>query len=334
MAFYDIDPDSLALIVELQRSEIQSLAKGKYKEGTETDNELAIQMYGEQLDMLDQSLSDHRLCHGISRAIDQDRDGGTAHVQNEDQGTRDRQSALSLDHRALNTAVIPKGVTKALSRAILKQVPKPIAANAETLFGWLKTRILSLGQICTAAVAKSSLPAKLERRCVSCGDLVQPSRSVHCPCSHDYCHDCIIELFSAAASDESLFPPRCCKQAIPFALGQEFLPAPLVKEFRLKVVEYATPNRTYCHKLFCSAFIPPLSIAADIGTCLECKSETCTICKGESHKDDCPEDPAMKEVLRLASENGWQRCPSCRRMVELEIGCYHMSEIMSLPLYS
>jgi hypothetical protein len=30
-------------------------------------------------------------------------------------------------------------------------------------------------------------------------------------------------------------------------------------------------------------------------------------------------------VLQTADENGWQRCYSCRRLVELDLGCNHIT---------
>ncbi|PVH71728.1 hypothetical protein DL98DRAFT_387736, partial [Cadophora sp. DSE1049] len=32
-----------------------------------------------------------------------------------------------------------------------------------------------------------------------------------------------------------------------------------------------------------------------------------------------------QQVLQAADENGWQRCYSCRRLVELDIGCNHIT---------
>lgn len=49
------------------------------------------------------------------------------------------------------------------------------------------------------------------------------------------------------------------------------------------------------------------------------------MCKGAAHQGDCPEDEASNQLLALAEQEGWKRCPGCHRMVELTHGCYHMS---------
>lgn len=48
-------------------------------------------------------------------------------------------------------------------------------------------------------------------------------------------------------------------------------------------------------------------------------------CKARAHTGDCLNDPATRKLIAVAQENGWQRCYSCWRMVELEIGCNHIT---------
>ncbi|KAG6019059.1 hypothetical protein E4U41_003416 [Claviceps citrina] len=160
---------------------------------------------------------------------------------------------------------------------------------------------------------QQSNPAEL-RSCTACSSDVPASDTVRCPCSHTYCRDCMTELFTIALDDASLFPPRCCRQPIPPGLlSQGFLPGTVLATFAEKELEYATPNRTYCHVRTCSAFVPPASVRDDVATCGRCRARTCTICKAEAHAGhDCPSDEPTQDVLRLASRQGWQRCFSCR----------------------
>ncbi|KAG6300370.1 hypothetical protein E4U09_007024 [Claviceps aff. purpurea] len=75
------------------------------------------------------------------------------------------------------------------------------------------------------------------RRCAGCASDVALTG---CPCSHDYCRDCMVNLFNAAIGDESLFPPRCCKMAIPIDLVQSCLSAELLATYEAKKLEYMT----------------------------------------------------------------------------------------------
>lgn len=57
-----------------------------------------------------------------------------------------------------------------------------------------------------------------------------------------------------------------------------------------------------------------------------CRRTTCSICKATSHGIlDCPKDEATTAVLTAADEAGWSRCYRCRALVELTIGCYHIT---------
>ncbi|KAH8120870.1 hypothetical protein LI328DRAFT_171746 [Trichoderma asperelloides] len=150
--------------------------------------------------------------------------------------------------------------------------------------------------------------------------------TIESPCSHIYCHGCVTDLFKSAMVDESLFPPRCCGQHVPLESTKSFLSTALLKEYREKELEYGTSNRTYCYISTCLAFIPPKCIQNDVATYEICCCKTCAICKGPSHEyEGCPEDMDIEELLNTAANKKWQRCYSCRRMVELATGCNHIT---------
>lgn len=163
------------------------------------------------------------------------------------------------------------------------------------------------------------------RECLACMDAFRDSKLIRCPCSHDYCVDCLNDLFEKSLIDESLFPPRCCGQTIPLDSTWAFVDDELLDKFKHRELEMATPNRTYCCMPACSTWIPPANIHHDLAVCPKpsCGAHTCVSCKEAMHRgSNCPKD---EELLSLASREGWKRCPSCRRVIELNTGCYHMS---------
>ncbi|KAJ0384953.1 hypothetical protein COL922a_007299 [Colletotrichum nupharicola] len=163
-------------------------------------------------------------------------------------------------------------------------------------------------------------------KCDMCTDEYPQTYLFQTTCNHKYCPGCIIDLFEASINDESLFPPRCCGNVFSAAEHEHVLGYELLERWRVKEVEYTTPNRTYCHVPTCSAFIPPSRIDGDVGYCpVDCHS-TCTLCKGPAHPHHaCEQDQATQEFLRIAAENNWQRCTHCQAIVELNQGCYHIT---------
>ncbi|KAF2229482.1 hypothetical protein EV356DRAFT_521044 [Viridothelium virens] len=165
--------------------------------------------------------------------------------------------------------------------------------------------------------------------CIICDETFPTHETIELSCEpehHVYCNNCAAQLFEMATKDESLYPPRCCRNPIPLETVQKFLTPEATLNFLNKSVEFNTENRTYCCNPSCSTFIPQPDIQNNVAVCLECNTETCAFCKQESHQgEDCPQDPEIRSVVRLAGDKGWKRCTSCRRMIELSIGCFHMT---------
>ncbi|KAG8159929.1 hypothetical protein KVR01_010566 [Diaporthe batatas] len=166
------------------------------------------------------------------------------------------------------------------------------------------------------------------RVCVVCIGEFGPDNMARLPCDHNFCQGCLRETFKMALTDERLIPVRCCQQNMLDAEPrvQALLGPQLVAQYRDKKVEAETPNRTYCHKPKCSAFIPPQHIVSEIATCPRCRATTCSSCKAATHKGtDCPVDEAAQKLLDVAKKEGWKQCHACKTVIELKQGCNHMT---------
>lgn len=64
--------------------------------------------------------------------------------------------------------------------------------------------------------------SRLRIICVSCNESKDEAFALETPCEHHYCDECIVGLFHAATTDESLFSPRCCHQPVPLEDVLEF----------------------------------------------------------------------------------------------------------------
>jgi hypothetical protein len=163
--------------------------------------------------------------------------------------------------------------------------------------------------------------------CCACLETAPTEDSLELVCEHVYCRACLTDHFKAALVDTSLFPPGCCKAAIPVEVCRDVLPEEVVKEFDLKAEELTYPNPTHCCNVECAKFIRTKDIKNDVGTCVFCKNNTCVLCKGEEHDGLCPKDPQVVLLMDIADQSRWQQCSHCKNMVELSIGCFHMTQV-------
>ncbi|KAK4233576.1 hypothetical protein C8A03DRAFT_47915 [Achaetomium macrosporum] len=297
--FHGVDDETLSLIIQLQIEDFDEVArttqpKGKGRPGDQdvrADFLTAIEAYRDDLEKTAQVLADEAMCKSITRAVETDAELVAAAVSEEEQTIRDRALAFRLSGR-----------TQSVSRSIARS---PDSSDNQLLTD--------------AKVFRRSRPLPLQperRACVACTE------------QYEYCDVCLRALFTSSLVDETLFPPKCCKQPIPLGSCATLLTSDIIAEYGPKEAEFRTPaaQRTYCRA--CSTFVPPEYVKGDVAYCGQpgCSAQTCTFCKAASHEaTDCPQDPTRQDVLRLAAAEGWQHCFGCKRIVELDAGCYHIT---------
>lgn len=330
-----MDEASALLIIQLQIQDSQELyttcqGKGKAREGELPDSQFAIKLFQEDLERSASILTDRQMTRSIARACQMDGDVLRASLSEEQTAASDRATACRLGGATPNH-IPPRIITP-------EEMDEGFISKLSALYVQAPADELDLESIGAASNSGSGEPESsdwagtrptaqaLYRRCIACQEQVQFFLTALVPCGHEYCRDCLQDLFRASATDDSLFPPRCCHQPIPTTGAVRILlTATLVQQYELKKVEFDTPDRTYCSNPLCSAFIRAENIVDEEASCPDCRSITCTLCKAASHGGDCPADTALQQVLQTADEHGWQRCFSCRRLVELDIGCNHIT---------
>lgn len=158
------------------------------------------------------------------------------------------------------------------------------------------------------------------------------------PCGHFYDKKCTLELFSAATLDESLYPPRCCRHRILPTSVFPYMSQEARQAFEEKGREFSTLKRVYCASETCSRFLGPQSEGdtspswmPPLLTCTSpgCQTITCGGCKsltkgGTVHRCSGA-DTDDQLILELGDRQGWARCPGCGQLIELDLGCFHMT---------
>jgi hypothetical protein len=342
-ALNDVDDQTADLILQLHLADLAELeerSSGKQREGVVSDAQIAARVFAEDVKSLKTILEDQRMSRSIARAVQHDAQAISQFVREEEVASQDRNIAHGVsgsrsgtrhestnadDQGGLADGDLARLAAIYVSEDMGEEMMKKLAAGNEGGDNGDEDEVQAEGSA-WASSRKTQNRSQLSYRCESCHEQQRFFDVVKAPCDHHYCRECIRTLFTATLTDESLFPPRCCRQAIPVESVAFFLDRELRENFEEKRVEYTTDDRTYCSRPTCSTFIKPAHIAGSVATCPDCHTETCTMCKGASHQGtECPNDTAMQAFNDLAQQEGWRRCNTCGRMVELTFGCYHMS---------
>ncbi|KAI0082222.1 hypothetical protein K474DRAFT_1655575 [Panus rudis PR-1116 ss-1] len=314
------DIELLATIASLTLDDLKEVPRQRVNKpsisSVLSDEELAFQLYAQEARQLLSVTEDAIFARSINNALRTDRTLIRQLVAEETVALRDRRLALSMGapRRAPDVQCDPSDLV------VMETSPESSDTETEAE---PKASVTS-PKAPTGPTPPFKLQVKQSNECVICGDVIRRIE-VQAPCGHFYDVPCLVDLFRATTRDESLFPPRCCQK--PFILKQvrHYLGYQLASLYEKKSIEFSTVNRVYCSVPTCSAFIGATTRSSITLRCPECFSGTCGQCKDEAHPGvpcSTKEDAA---VLALAEREGWKRCPGCHRLVELSIGCYHMT---------
>jgi len=324
-----LDDEIEALSLQLREVNIyEGKQKGKKAAHMILDPSMASQTFQSELRSKLALLRDMKLAHSIANAVNSDGRVITELLRSEVQAREDRQAALRISSNDRDLEDPPPYTenpttlvnnTEAFQRDTrLKYEDHFIVSDDEEEAGPSSTYLNH------QAEALDEFP-KENRQCCTCYDNFRPIDVIKLQCKHIFCAGCLKGLFLRATKDESLFPPKCCRQHIPLSLVRGRMSAEDHQEFVDAELEFSTVERTYCSNLRCGKFIPPSQIRADRAECTRCGASTCKMCQNTFHNDDCNADAALQATLSLAEGQGWKRCVKCKAVVELNTGCYHIT---------
>ncbi|KAH8884577.1 hypothetical protein GQ53DRAFT_381578 [Thozetella sp. PMI_491] len=163
--------------------------------------------------------------------------------------------------------------------------------------------------------------------CVSCLEDISPKDGVKTTC-HYYCKECFQQLITVALEHEEQWPPKCCLNKIPQRIIVKSITKELLKQYREKAEEFEIPidKRLYCCQPDCGEWMRKVDRATKTARCSK-GHVMCVMCRQAAHPQDeeCPEDHDRQMADRLAQDEGWRRCISCKILVEHREACQHMT---------
>ncbi|KAL8870688.1 MAG: hypothetical protein Q9174_003327 [Haloplaca sp. 1 TL-2023] len=357
-----MDDETATLIATLYQEDLEELKTNAKAEGREDDSpsdiDLALRMQQDALDEAETSRKDRLMARSLGQTIrddsasiqdlrDEDHVAGAHHIMASELNGNAQMRAPEHDNSAISDEDFARlrayneereqnvSVTELMHELHLdnnREDDKDVTSVANSHLNQPESDIASVAnshlnqpESSTSAAIRGGRVDEIRRGpCASCEDFKEV---VEVPCKHIYCRDCLRQLFTAATIDETLFPPRCCRQEIPLSLIADCLVPNLMRTFHEKAIEFTTVDRTYCHVPQCAAFIAPTQVEQGVGQCSKpgCGLTTCTKCKKKAHLGTCSAENEFEDTLQLGQEAGWQRCEKCRMMIELDMGCYHIT---------
>lgn len=326
-----LDDEITALTLQIEEINYRyETRKGKYSVDDIPDLEVAYANYFSEIEKHLMFLNDVKLAHSIAQAVDSDAPVIEELTQEEAQAQEDRRLAVQMSSNDPELEAPPPYTEEIRNEFVEDEVVLRLAALLSTNDTLHDGSEIEAGPSAPYARRQADALGKLSREefeCCACREEFRFAIITQLECEHHYCPECLKRVIMRAVTEKDLvlLPPRCCGTSIPFSLIVDSLTEEELEDFQNVETEKNTRDKTYCSNSDCRRFIAPRHVSASEATCPRCTTKTCAMCKNAFHEDDCPADPDLQATLELGNVQQWQRCYSCRSLVEIDRGCNHMT---------
>ncbi|KAF2477677.1 uncharacterized protein BDR25DRAFT_364571 [Lindgomyces ingoldianus] len=333
-----LDDEITALALQLEEINYHGeTRKGKYPAESPPDLAVAYVDYQAEITAHLAFLRDVKLAHSVAHAVDADAEAIAEFAQEESRAQEDRRIAVQISTDNPELEAPPPDTEEGRNEFIDDEIIRRFVTHFASEEAHFDEEENGAGPSVPYAQRQADAFGRLSREqfeCCSCRDSFRWASITRLSCGDDYCNRCLKRIILRAVSDNDLacLPPRCHGNPIPPALIEAHLSEEELDDFRNAEIEKMTRDKTFCSNSECGRFIASSHIRAGEAVCPRCNALTCTLCKNPFHGGDCPADPQLQVTLELGVEQHWQRCFSCRALVEIDTGCNHMRRVEALVL--
>ena len=305
--------------------------KAKYSSANIPDLEVAYANYLGEIEAHLAFLKDIKLVYSFASAVDTDAEAIAEIAQGEAHAQEDHRIAVQMSSEDPELEAPPYtevARTDYIEDEIMQRLATLLSSSDDLYEDPQEEHGPSVKYAKRQAKAFETLASE-RLQCTACTDQFRWAEITQLECKHQCCSPCIKRIIMRGVIDHdlALIPPRCCGTNIHFAVIFSTLDNREMDDFQNTELEKNTKDKIYCSSSSCGRFIDPARIRAGKATCRRCNFETCSMCKNPSHEDDCPADPDLQATLQLGNQQQWQRCFSCRALVEIEMDCNHMTYV-------
>ncbi|MCJ1377380.1 hypothetical protein MMC17_000475 [Xylographa soralifera] len=221
-----MDEDTAELSLSLQLQDLEALISAiedPKAPSIKSDGNTALIAYRDEVAAKLNVLRDGRMGRSIARAVQQDGSALQAARLQENFQILDRKNTFRMEGiRAPNLPAPIIDLTDETEDVVIGRLATLNAISPNIVDLNPVSQLSVHNQLHEKHRVKNEDVIGVMKTCASCQEPVAYFNAVYGPCSHDYCKDCVKKLFFMATRDESLFPPRCCRKAIPMAAASVF----------------------------------------------------------------------------------------------------------------
>ncbi|RVD81891.1 uncharacterized protein DFL_009738 [Arthrobotrys flagrans] len=175
----------------------------------------------------------------------------------------------------------------------------------------------------SASASLKRYKEELSSICNICNETYQNYAVFSLKCNHRYCVECLRDHILHAFGQPGSELPRCCGEALPLTFAGEVLMENELDQLMDRRDAQESSKQIPC--VGCKKDLLQGSIKDNSAYCIGCAKFTCIHCGKGLHDGICPEDKDMAMLLETAKNEGWSKCGKCNHLVELTMGCFHMT---------
>lgn len=211
---HSLNEETASLMIQLQLDDCRHLLdsdKGKRRQFDHNDVDFALRLYMEELSGNATIILDRRMTKSIAKAVQTDGEILVDSLVEEDRTAQDRQLAQNMSRNPSRTEFhtsFQVAATGKLDDELIEKLNALYVAGPEEVIEEQCTPGPE-AETSASGAARKSKASRLDRRCISCLEHKKFFDVARAPCNHEYCRECLEELFETSLTDESLFPPRC-----------------------------------------------------------------------------------------------------------------------------
>lgn len=179
---------------------------------------------------------------------------------------------------------------------------------------------------------KSIRPTGPEVICEICYMEYLVESTITLPCEHMFCHTCINGYLALEINEARVLEIKCCQADCDFVFEESIIQSIInsqlfekYREFKKNKLTELDPESKWCPNPKCGQIVKRKKKNSNYLKCHSCNTEICFECNEHWHPKLTCDEASDQSYEEWAKGKNIQKCPQCKRRVEKDSGCNHMT---------